>query len=674
MRPKPFDVELQLQRHGAALRALAGEIVRDPWVADDAVQQVWLGALRRPPAHASAPGGWLATALRNVVRGFHRKDRRDARRERAVAEARNESIEDHAATLAREEQAQRLLAAVATLAAPFREAIWQRYFEGRAPREIAARTGLPGATVKSRLQRGLQQLRAKLGNDDGPRWRGAIALAFGHGASVPAGAATAWPGVLLMTTLTKTMAACAAVLAVACVWMWSFDDAGGASPSPPATAVAPAAAAAIRAAEPVERDAVSGVDERALRIANTPEAESTSRELLIEDDAGHPVAGATVWYVKPGFAYADLAPDRADLYSRSTASYLRDFGLAQLADEHGSTRIPIAAAQQVVVARKGDLYGTNWPRSDGAVQRIVVTAHRTFVVETVDARGAIVPHVVVAGLPILANGFANPMSQWKLGTTNEVGRLTHTVATGTASDPVAQIRQIRLHAELLDGPHGEQTIDAAAPPTFVRLILPDTGTVRARIEYSGGSALDPRVLDSLTAELGIVGDRRHTNVFLRGSRTLDYARLDAEGNACFENVVFDKKLQLRFPGVVVTPKTFAGPTAAQRVVTIVQTIGAEHPFVVGTLVAPDRRPIGNATFTLLAPTNGDLQLSVSGKTNAHGRFVAWLADRCTGRRGVVLQLGMDWGSTGPTREARVSVAGPLLGEVDLGTVVMPDPK
>jgi hypothetical protein len=119
---------------------------------------------------------------------------------------------------------------------------------------------------------------------------------------------------------------------------------------------------------------------------------------------------------------------------------------------------------------------------------------------------------------------------------------------------------------------------------------------------------------------------------------------------------------------------FAGPSETQRNVTVVHTIDAEHPFVVGTLVDADGRPIGDASFTIISPGNTDLLLSVAGKTDANGRFVAWLTDRCMGERDVALLLGMDWGNTGPTRQVTVTAAGPLFGKVDLGAVMMPDPK
>lgn len=226
MVPPPFDIEQHVRRHGAALRQLAAALLGDGNAADDAVQATWLDALRHPPRHDAALGGWFATLLHNVVRGFRRRERRRLLREQAVAALRGEQAEDHAVVVAREETVQRLLAALASLDAPYRDVVWQRYFEGKAPREIAAASGVPLATVKSRLQRGLGNLRERLGEGaDGERgdWRRAFAVAFGirEGAAVASTAAVMTGGVLV-ATWTKGMVVVVAVV-VAAMWWWPRD-------------------------------------------------------------------------------------------------------------------------------------------------------------------------------------------------------------------------------------------------------------------------------------------------------------------------------------------------------------------------------------------------------------------------------------------------------------------
>ncbi len=671
----PLDVEMQLRRHGVALRALAGEIVRDPWVADDAVQDVWLSALRRPPTHHSALGAWLATALHNAVRGLYRREARRARREHTVAATREEVAEDAVAMLAREEQVQRLMAAVRALPAPSREAIWRRYFEGLSPREIAASSDTPYATVKSRLQRGLQQLRGMLEEQDKPGWRGALAVSFGlQKPTIPTSVAfTAWPGVLLMTTWMKSVTA-VALLVVAGTLLWSVAGPDGA-PRAADASLARVAVAAAPVENPTPPVMTTPPNERVLLTSDAPQTAPTHRDVHVREEGGQPVAGATVWFVKPGFDYAALPRAQANLYSRSTEAYLRDFGVAQITDGNGNARIPLAAASHVVIARKGILYGSKRPRDDGEVLEIVVDARHTLTVETVDALGKPVPHVTVVGQPMLAwTNAPDPMAQWTLGETNDYGLLTYVLKPPTteARSPA----RIWLHAELLDGAHGQESIDARTPPPFVQLTLPTTGTVRARIQNADGTPLDRRTLQGLHAELSIVGvqPKARPRLSAFGPSGLLYVKPDADGIACFENIVLDKTLRLRFPGMIVSTKTFPGPSEGERGVTVVQTIEAQHPFVVGTLVDSDGHPIGDANFTIMCPSNPGLLLSVGDTTDAFGRFQVWLTDRCAGQRDVVLQFGMDWGNLGPAREVSVPVRGPLFGRTDIGAIAVPHAK
>lgn len=58
----------QLLAHADWVRALARALVADPAGADDLVQETWLAALDRPPAHAQDLRAWLGTVLRNLAR------------------------------------------------------------------------------------------------------------------------------------------------------------------------------------------------------------------------------------------------------------------------------------------------------------------------------------------------------------------------------------------------------------------------------------------------------------------------------------------------------------------------------------------------------------------------------------------------------------------------------
>src|SRR6185295_9569111 len=80
MAAEPIPHELLL-RHAGFLRRLARDLVGDPAAADDAVQDVWLRALEKPPRHGSNVRGWLRVVLTNLVRTRARDDSRRSARE-----------------------------------------------------------------------------------------------------------------------------------------------------------------------------------------------------------------------------------------------------------------------------------------------------------------------------------------------------------------------------------------------------------------------------------------------------------------------------------------------------------------------------------------------------------------------------------------------------------------
>lgn len=179
------------------LRALAANLIGDGTQADDLVQDTWLAALRRPPRSASEPRPWLARVARNLARNTRRERTRRAAREEFVAEERAHPGPD---ALAQQAEAQRLLAdAVTRLAEPLRAVIVLRYFQGLDSSAAAARLGLPASTVRTRLQRALEELRADLDRsfEGGRAGWGLVLAPLVHGAQgapssapAPAGAAS----------------------------------------------------------------------------------------------------------------------------------------------------------------------------------------------------------------------------------------------------------------------------------------------------------------------------------------------------------------------------------------------------------------------------------------------------------------------------------------------------
>ncbi len=173
--PKAVPIEILL-RERPWVRALARSLVLDENDADDLEQKAWLAAIEGPPAEDRSPRGWLATVLRRALARRRRGERRRDSRERVAA--RPESTADTADLASIAEQHRRLVGLVLELDEPYRGALLARYFEGRAPREIAATRGVPVSTVGSWLTRGLALLRERLDhetNGDRRAWCTALA-------------------------------------------------------------------------------------------------------------------------------------------------------------------------------------------------------------------------------------------------------------------------------------------------------------------------------------------------------------------------------------------------------------------------------------------------------------------------------------------------------------------
>ncbi len=167
------DPSLLLEQAGW-IRALARRLVLDPHLADDLSQETLLAALESPPPARGGLRGWLATVLRNKAASRTRSERRRAARERSVAP--RERFPSNEEVLERAELHRRLVALVLELREPFRTTLLLRYFEGLDTERIAAEQHTEPATVRSRLKRALDDLRARL--DAGFGTRRAWCLAF----------------------------------------------------------------------------------------------------------------------------------------------------------------------------------------------------------------------------------------------------------------------------------------------------------------------------------------------------------------------------------------------------------------------------------------------------------------------------------------------------------------
>jgi RNA polymerase sigma-70 factor (ECF subfamily) len=157
---------------GAAFEALYARWSRPVWRflaaragrewADELHQETWLAVIRGRGSYRESDrfAGWLFTLARNAAIDAAR--RRSVRPDHEGGDAAAEDLaeeSDAAARLDGERRAEDLKTAVAALPAAQRETVLLRWEGGLTIPEIAAHTGVPVDTVKSRLRYALTRLR-----------------------------------------------------------------------------------------------------------------------------------------------------------------------------------------------------------------------------------------------------------------------------------------------------------------------------------------------------------------------------------------------------------------------------------------------------------------------------------------------------------------------------------
>jgi RNA polymerase sigma-70 factor (ECF subfamily) len=150
--------------YGLALR-----IVRDPALAEDAVQEAFLAVWRGAGSYTRARG----TATTWVLALVHHKAVDLVRREEARPADPTAGLPDRVASgdvagdvLAAHDRGV-IAHALATLSAQHRTVLELAYLDGLSQSEVAERLGEPLGTIKSRTHAALARLRALLGPDGG---------------------------------------------------------------------------------------------------------------------------------------------------------------------------------------------------------------------------------------------------------------------------------------------------------------------------------------------------------------------------------------------------------------------------------------------------------------------------------------------------------------------------
>jgi RNA polymerase sigma-70 factor (ECF subfamily) len=271
--PSPGFEASDLDRRSAWMRRLARGLLGDRAAADDVVQEAWakLGAAR-------GRAGYLAAVVRSLARRRQRSEWRRLARERDAA--RGEALPSADEIAARSELARLLAEAVERLEEPYRTTIVLRYYDDLCSAEIARQAGIPAATVRVRLKRGLDCLRTRLDESGGgrERWVSAL-LPLARGSTNALGAS-----VTMLIAMKLALASLLVVSALVLAWR------------------------AVSSGAPAERGTQGGLEGARAQVAAGPEllgqADATRREALVASSHGSRAVLAAVETPQSGLVHA----------------------------------------------------------------------------------------------------------------------------------------------------------------------------------------------------------------------------------------------------------------------------------------------------------------------------------------------------------------------------------
>ncbi|HEY7936433.1 MAG TPA: sigma-70 family RNA polymerase sigma factor [Candidatus Limnocylindrales bacterium] len=157
------------ERYKTMAYGLAMRITGDASLADDVVQEAFVGAWRNAGRYATERGSvktWLLAIVHHrAIDAVRRRRPTSELPEHEEAPPPSLTLPDVWSEVAGRLDREEILGALATLSVVQREALELGYFSGLTQQEIAVRTNTPLGTVKSRMRLGLLQMRrAMLGS------------------------------------------------------------------------------------------------------------------------------------------------------------------------------------------------------------------------------------------------------------------------------------------------------------------------------------------------------------------------------------------------------------------------------------------------------------------------------------------------------------------------------
>ena len=159
-------IAILYRRHTPLLRSVIGRIINNDCNVDDLLQVVFLEVWRQAAHYDEAKGkalGWIVTLARRRAIDKLRKKQTYSRAQERLREEPEPALhlgadEEVAAT----DTAKIFNRVIGTLPVAQREALNFAFYRGLSHREIAAQTGIPLGTIKTRLELAIRKVRTAL--------------------------------------------------------------------------------------------------------------------------------------------------------------------------------------------------------------------------------------------------------------------------------------------------------------------------------------------------------------------------------------------------------------------------------------------------------------------------------------------------------------------------------
>ncbi|MEQ1861502.1 MAG: sigma-70 family RNA polymerase sigma factor [Chthoniobacteraceae bacterium] len=159
-------IAILYRRHTALLRTVVGRILNNDCDVDDQLQDVFVEVWRQAAHYDVAKGkalGWIVTLARRRAIDKLRKKQVYARAQERLREEPEPTPHQGAdEEVAESDTANIFRRVIATLPVPQREALDFSFYRGMSQREIAAHTGIPLGTIKTRLELALRKVRTAI--------------------------------------------------------------------------------------------------------------------------------------------------------------------------------------------------------------------------------------------------------------------------------------------------------------------------------------------------------------------------------------------------------------------------------------------------------------------------------------------------------------------------------